>query len=188
MRIELLDIENNIVSIIDTTDPAAELEFYGPQLGAVAWREYQPPAPTLDDLKAAAWDQVKARREAEDRRPLPYMDKLLDFDDAGREKLLWALKAADVAGAAFAVDWTCADNTILPLTAETIAGIPVAAAMRSDANHQKARLLRDAIDAASTPEELAMVSWDPLPEPDPEMPTDPPLDPPADPETPTEPT
>ena len=168
MRIELLDTENNIVSIIDTTDPAAELEFYGPQISAVAWREYQPQAPTLDDLKSAKWDQVKARREAEDRKPLEYLGKLLDFDDTGREKLLWALKAADVAGAAFAVDWTCADNTILPLTAETIAGIPVAAALRSDANHQRARQLRAAIDAASTAEELALVSWDPLPEPEPE--------------------
>lgn len=182
MRIELLDAEGIVLSTIDTTAPEEEVAFYGPQIGAVAWREYQEPAPTLDDLKAAAWDRVKARREAEDRRPLEYLGKLLDFDDTGREKLLWALKAADVAGAAFAVDWTCADNTILPLTAETIAGIPVAAAMRSDANHQKARQLRDAIDAASTPEDLALVSWDPLPEPEPETPIDPPADPPTEPE------
>lgn len=168
MRIELLDAENNVLSMIDTSDPASEVEFYGPQIGAVAWREYQPPAPTLGELKDAAWDRVKARREAEDRQPLPYMGKLLDFDDTGREKLLWALKAADVAGALFTVDWTCADNSTLTLTAETIAGIPVAAAMRSDANHQKARLLREEIDAATTPEKLALVSWDPLPEPEPE--------------------
>lgn len=160
MRIELIDAENNVLSLIDTSDPEAELEFYGPQLGAVAWREYQAPAPTLDDLKAAKWGEIKSRREAEDRQPLPYMGRLLDFDDTGREKLLWALKAADVAGAAFAVDWTCADNTVLALTAETIAGIPVAAALRSDANHQKARLLRDAIDAATTAGDLSVIAWD----------------------------
>jgi hypothetical protein len=160
MLIELLDTENNVLTTVDTDSPAAELAFYGPQIGAVAWREYQEPAPTLDELKDAAWDRIKARREAEDRMPLPYMGKLLDFDDAGREKLLWALKAADVAGELFTVDWTCADNSTLTLTVATIAGIPVAAALRSDANHQKARLLREQIDAASTPEELAAITWE----------------------------
>lgn len=160
MIIELLSENSQALTTVDTDAPEAELAFYGPQIGAVSWREYLAPASALSELKAAKWEIIKARRDAEDRRPLPYLDKLLDFDDAGREKLLWALKAADVAGAAFTVDWTCADNSTLVLTAETIAGIPVAAATRSNENHQKARLLRTAIDAASTPEDLDEIRWE----------------------------
>lgn len=159
MKIKLLDVNGQSLTIVDTDEPDADLAFYGPRIGAVSWCEYQEPDLSLAEQKDAKWNEIKARREAEDRKPLPYMDKLLDFDDAGREKLLWALKAADVAGAAFSVEWTCADNSTLTLTAATIAGIPVAAAMRSDANHQKARRLRAAIDAAGTVEELNAIGW-----------------------------
>ena len=64
MRIELLDAENNVLSMVDTTDPDAELEFYGPQLGAVAWREYQAPAPTAEEIRAAALARIDAATRA----------------------------------------------------------------------------------------------------------------------------
>ena len=64
MRIELLDAENNVLSMIDTTDPAEEVAFYGPQIGAVAWREYQEPAPTAEEIRAAALAKIDANTRA----------------------------------------------------------------------------------------------------------------------------
>ena len=160
MKIWLLNEAAEIVAVIDTENPEAELAFYGPQLGAVAWSEWTEPAPTLDELRAAKWAEIKRARDAADRQPLEYAGHLLDFDDAGREKLLWACRAADVAGELFSVDWTCADNSVLELTAATIRGIPIAAAARSNANHQLARTLREQIDAAESAEELNAITWE----------------------------
>ena len=118
--------------------------------------------PTLDELKTAKWEKIKATRDAEERSPLPYMGALFDFDDTSSERLNWALEAARSAqalGATFSVNWTTADNATITMTASDIIGLPIAVAQRSDALHQKARALRAAIDAATTAEEVAAVSW-----------------------------
>ena len=60
MRIELLDAENNVLSMIDTSDPASEVEFYGPQIGAVAWREYQAPALDLEQVRLQVLEKIDA--------------------------------------------------------------------------------------------------------------------------------
>ena len=172
MRIELLDAESNVLSLIDTTDPATELEFYGPQIGAVSWREWQSPAPTIDELKLAKWNQIKGRRDREDAGPVEYKGKLFDFDDKAREKIRTAREALETAAElgqpVESFEWTCADNSTTQMTLYDFKMIPLLVAIRSDANHQKARQLRAAIDAASTPEDLVLVSWEPLPEPEPE--------------------
>ena len=62
-RIELINTNGNVLSMIDTTDPDAEIEFYGPQLGAVAWREYQ-----------AALLALRERMFATDYKTLKFVD------------------------------------------------------------------------------------------------------------------
>lgn len=53
MKIELLRADQTVAAIVDTGDPGGELAFYGPQLGAVAWREWQDPGPTAEEIRAA---------------------------------------------------------------------------------------------------------------------------------------
>ena len=85
MRIELIDAENNVLSLIDTSDPEAELEFYGPQIGAVAWREYQAPAQTLD----VSIHAPRAGRDRSRLRPGLQMSVSIHAPRAGRDPTTW---------------------------------------------------------------------------------------------------
>ena len=125
-----------------------------------------PPEPyvvPLSFLKEIKWNEIKAKRDSEERSPLPYMNKLLDFDSISSERLAWAIDAARSAvgaGMAFTVNWTCYDNSILVMTEAEILQIPLVVAQRSDTLHAKARDLKLQIDLATTEEELKLISWD----------------------------
>jgi hypothetical protein len=57
-------------------------------------------------------------------------------------------------GQPFSLDWACHDNSILPLDANGMMGMPVALALHANALHQHSRELKTAIEAASTIAEL----------------------------------
>ncbi len=120
------------------------------------------PVPTLAELQAAKWANIKERRDTLEQSGLPYMGKVLDSDILSVQRIAIAVQAAQAARSAeidFTVDWTCADNSVLTMTAEQVVGIPVALAQYSDNLHQIARGLREQIEAAQTAEELAMIIW-----------------------------
>lgn len=166
MLIEFYDANGDAVTRVGTDRPATEMAFFQlqfPQI--VGWRTYEPPGPSLETLQAAAWESVKARRLAEDANPVEYGGKLLDFDGEAREKIRTAREALETAAkigqAVESFDWTCYDGTIKPMTLADFEMIPLLVAIRSDANHKKARTLHTLIFAAESAAELsALPTWE----------------------------
>lgn len=120
------------------------------------------PQPTLEDAKQQKWFDIKMKRDSEERSPLPFLNKLLDFDSISSERLAWAIDAARtavMAGQSFSVEWTCTDNSVLPMTEQDILGIPIAVAQRSDTLHKKARAMKAQIDSATTKEDVYAITW-----------------------------
>ena len=116
------------------------------------------PEQSLDELKAIKWESIKATRDSLETEPLPYLGKLFDFDDTSSKRLNWAISTAQVYPE-FTIDWTCADNSTITLTAQDILGIPIAVAQRSNELHQIGRKLREKISAVTSREELDDISW-----------------------------
>lgn len=120
------------------------------------------PPQSLDDAKAAQWAVIKTERDRREVEPLPYLEKVLDFDDVSSKRLTWAIDAARTAltqGLPFEVEWTCYDNSVLTMSANDIIGIPLAVAQRSDSLHQIARNLREDIYSKNTVEEVKAIVW-----------------------------
>lgn len=125
--------------------------------GIAEWREVVTP---IETLRVQTWERIKAKRDAEELLPLPYMGKLLDFDDKSNKRLEWAHSAAVSAitlGGSFETDWTCYDGSTLHMTAQDILGIPIAVAERANVLHVKARSIGQQLLTATTAEEITTI-------------------------------
>lgn len=117
---------------------------------------------TIDELKAAKWAEIKTKRDTLEQSGVPYLGKIIDSDTISVQRIAIAVQAAQAAinaGIDFTLDWTCADNTVLTMTAAEVVGMSVALAQHADSLHQTARGLRERIEAATTAEELAAIKW-----------------------------
>lgn len=120
------------------------------------------PTRTLAEIKDSAWQHIKTKRDTLEQSGLPYMGKTIDSDPVSVQRIAIAVQAAQAAiGASveFTLEWTCADNTVLSMTAAEVVGMSVALAQYSDSLHQTARGLRERIEVAETAEELATIVW-----------------------------
>jgi len=127
---------------------------------------FSPPIPIVTPfpkLREGRWAYIKSQRDLEERLPLPYMGKLLDFDTLSSERLTWAISAATTAkllSQSFTIDWTTLDGSVLVMSEFDILGIPTAVASRSNIIHQKAREKAQEIAVAATVEELEGIVWE----------------------------
>lgn len=119
----------------------------------------QMPEPSLDELKEAKWEQIKAVRNKAEQAGCPYMGSILDSDSLSVQRINTAVQAAQVVGESFAVDWTMKDNTVIHMTYPDVLGMPAALAIFSNLLHVKAREKREQINAAETIEEVNAIEW-----------------------------
>lgn len=118
--------------------------------------------PTLAELKAAKWNEIKAERDRREQSGVPYLNKVIDSDTVSVQRISIAVQAAQAAisaGVAFSLDWTCADNTVLTMTACQVVGMAVSLAQYSNQLHQIARGLREQTEAAATLGEIDVIKW-----------------------------
>lgn len=120
---------------------------------------YIPPEPTIEEAKQAKWEEIKARRDAEEQSGCPYMGSILDSDSLSVQRINTAVQAAQVIGESFAVDWTMKDNTVIHMTYADVLGMPTALAVFSNELHMKAREKREQINNANTKEEIEAIVW-----------------------------
>lgn len=129
---------------------------------AWSWEAHAWVLRALEDVRVAKWEEIKAARDAAEVSGFPYMGKVIDSDPRSVQRLTGAVQAAQEAiklGQPFAIEWTCADNTMLALDAESMTGMPAALALYANQLHEQARALRAVIAAAQTPAEVAAISW-----------------------------
>ena len=117
---------------------------------------------TLGDLKATKWTAIKQARDAQEAGTFPFLDKFIDSNPRSVQRITTAVQYADAAqreGTPFAIEWTCADNSVLLLNGPAMQGMPVALAQYANTLHERARALRSQIEAATSTEELDAIAW-----------------------------
>ena len=117
---------------------------------------------TLADLKAAKWVQIKAAREAAIKAPLVTPYGTFDADADARANItdtILLLQTMEAMGQPGEVDFTLEDNTVLTVTTAQMVMVGLLLGQQVQGAYNTGRLLRGAIEAASTAEEVAAIAW-----------------------------
>lgn len=117
---------------------------------------------TLADLQAARWTAIKAAREGEEFGTFTWDGSTFDSDLTSQSRIQGAAQLAQIALAAgqpFSIEWTLANNTARTLDASQMIAVGMAMGAHINACHQKARALRQQIDAATSAAEIEAIAW-----------------------------
>ncbi|MCW3478797.1 DUF4376 domain-containing protein [Neisseriaceae bacterium JH1-16] len=120
------------------------------------------PAVSLQEAKDAAKERISDERDRLEAAGFPYQGKVFDSDPRSVQRITSAALAAQSAKATntpFEIDWAAADNSIVPLDADGVFGLPVALATYAAGLHATARALREEIGRAETVEAVEAVAW-----------------------------
>ena len=118
----------------------------------------EPPyVPPLDDAKAAKISELKSIRDAKELEPVQYIDHLYDFDTKSFDRINAAIIALDQTHGT--IGWTTADNQVVEVNADALRGVIASAALRSNTLHIIYRELKEAVNAATTADEVNSISW-----------------------------
>lgn len=125
------------------------------------------PTPTLDALKAAKWVAMKALRKKAIETALVTPHGTFDADPESRNNIIQTAHLMQTAAQSLApesvptVEFTLADNSVATLTAGEMVEVALLLAAQIQAAYARGRVVRAAIDAASSGAELDAVSWQP---------------------------
>lgn len=146
-------------------EPLNEKEGYKIKWNGEAW-EYEeipvppePEPPTLEEVKEQKINELKAVRDAKEMEPVLYAEHKFDFDSKSYERITAAIYALDLQGETSTINWTLADNSSTPVTANDLRGVIAAAAVRSDALHTAYRALKSQVQAAETVDDVNNITW-----------------------------
>ena len=146
-------------------EPLNEKEGYKIKWNGNEWEyelipiEPEPEPPTLDDVKEQKINELKSIRNFKEMEPVLYAEHKFDFDSKSYERITAAIYALDMQGATSTINWTLADNSSTPVTANDLRGVIAAAAVRSDALHTAYRTLKAQVQAAETVADVATIVW-----------------------------
>lgn len=124
-------------------------------------KQWQDPR-TLADLKAAKWDKIKQARAAEIASPLVTPYGTFDADAHSRTAItdsVLLLQTLSKHGRPATIQFTLSDNTDIDLSMSQIEDVGLMLGEKTNAAFAKGRLLRAAIEAATTAEEVSAVAW-----------------------------
>lgn len=111
------------------------------------------PIYTLDELKEMKWTEIKEQRDRIEFSGFVWNDHTFDSDQLSQGRLLAASLATDTT-----IDWTLKDNTTITLSADDIKQVLTALTSHVTYWHEKGRLAKRAIDAATTPDEVKNIT------------------------------
>ena len=124
---------------------------------------YVEPELPLEETKANKISEMKAKRDTLEMSGFTYLDKTFDSNAIAVQRLsvacLTAVSAVLV-GQSFSVEWTCADNSTILLTAQQLLGLPPAMAQYSNSLHERYRVLKEQINLCTTNAEVEAIVWD----------------------------
>lgn len=117
------------------------------------------PSPSLDEIKLYKINELKTIRNNLEESPVEYKEKLWDFDLKSRDRINAAATALEINNLE-SITWTSFDDTSLELTAKDLKMIISSAAIRGDMLHKQYRALRDAVNNATSIEEINSINWE----------------------------
>lgn len=112
----------------------------------------------LDDAKADTWIRIKADRTAAEFSTFVWNSNTFQCDQISQMRINAAVQAA-VIDDAISMIWTLADNTTQTFNATELKQIGKALSDHIKQCHDRGRILRGDIDAATTVEDLEAISW-----------------------------
>lgn len=145
-------------------EPPTEKEEYKRKWSGSGWeyeeipKDPEPPEPTLDELKEMKKLQLKAERDAKEVLPIDSNGHSFDYDEKARDRINAAIIAMELKGQEASIEWTLADNTSIPVTANDLKMVIAAVAVRSNELHVAYRAASDKVDAATTKEDLDKIT------------------------------
>jgi hypothetical protein len=146
-------------------EPPAQQAGYWRRWTGSAWEQVAVAAPPLESLKAQKWFDMKAARRAALQAPLATPYGTFDADPESRDNIVQTAHLMQTEAQTLApdqvpsVDFTLADNTAVNLTAGQMVDVALLLAEQIQAAYQRGRVVRAAIDAATTAQELAAITW-----------------------------
>jgi hypothetical protein len=124
-------------------------------------KQWQDPR-TLQDLKDARWQSIKQLRTAAEFATFTYNGMEFDGDLNAQRRLgsyISVSKGALAAGTPFSAEFILADNALVTLTAQDFVAIEMVKVAAVAEAFAHAAALRAQIEAAETPEAVALVAW-----------------------------
>jgi hypothetical protein len=118
--------------------------------------------PTLDELRATKWSEIKAARAAAEFGGFEWDGSTFDSDLPSQSRIQGAAQLASLAqaaGQAFEIEWTLADNAVRALTGQQVLQVGHALGAHITEVHGRGRALRAEIAAASTAEAIGAIGW-----------------------------
>lgn len=108
------------------------------------------------------WSQIKSARDEAEYGGFEWQGHVFDSDPLSQNKIQGAGQLALLAassGQPYSVEWTLKDNSALLLTGESVIAVGIQMGQHIAACHAKARTLRQAIERATSKEEIAAIVW-----------------------------
>lgn len=117
------------------------------------------PGERLVLVKEQAKQGISDARNVAEVQGFTAFGKLFDSDPRAVQRISVAVQAAQAVGETFSIEWTCADNSTITLDHDQMLALPAFMADAANALHTKSRMLKAAIDAAQTLEEVESIQW-----------------------------
>ena len=112
----------------------------------------------IDLARSAKWDPINAARSAQEHDTFEWNGNVLQCDESSQVRIQAAVQAAIIDDSVTNV-WTLADNSTQTLNATELKAMGKALSEHIKACHDRGRMLRAQIDAATTQQELEAIVW-----------------------------
>jgi hypothetical protein len=112
----------------------------------------------LSKLKADQWELIKQARNDAEFGGFLWDGSRFDSDQISQQRIQGMVQIANL-DSSMEMDWTLADNSVRTLNSEQGIALGLALAAHVNEQHAKARILRMAIDSATSAEQVAAVVW-----------------------------
>lgn len=147
-----------------TGNPIASAEHWLITNGAFVGGAIVTDVTDLETAKVRQWMKLKAARDSVEWSGFDVPDLgRFDSDTVSQSKIIGATLAAQLAegaGIPYAIDWTLQNNDVVTLDRAAMDTVGFALMAHLNAIHQRGRLIREAITAATTVDAVTGISWD----------------------------
>lgn len=120
-------------------------------------KQWVDPRP-LSKLKTDQWELIKKARNDAEFGGFLWDGSWFDSDAISQQRIQGMVQIANL-DPAMTMNWTLADNSVRTLNSEQGISLGLALAAHVNAQHVKARILREEIDSATSAEQVAAVVW-----------------------------
>ncbi|WP_337486002.1 DUF4376 domain-containing protein [Phascolarctobacterium succinatutens] len=104
--------------------------------------------------------ELKRLRDSKEVEPIEYKGYSFDYDEKARDRINAAIIALSLQGEGATIEWTTADNSDTPVTANDLKMLIAAVAVRSNKLHTAYRVAKEKVEAATTAAEVETVTME----------------------------